>query len=287
MSARQGFTLVEVAIVIAIIALIAGGIVLAKSLITNSELQSIITDVNRFKTAVNGFREKYHFLPGDLPNATTFWGEDAPCPGGSTANYLPRVETCDGDGDGMVGGADVGTPSTAPDTIGLKYQETLRAWQHLVNGQFIEGSYSGIGFGAGAVYNPGINVPKDKTGRQSGYTLFYSFLVYDDAGVYKTPDGVPHAGVYPGKYGHILVYGMLNDNAINTVMDFPALAGQDAENIDRKVDDGMPASGNVLTFTPDNIDTPDCINAVPNPDAYQQEHDNHDYACSLIFLTGF
>ena len=66
MHPRSGFTLVELSIVLVIIGLIAGGVLVGRDLIEAAAIRQQITQVERFKTAVQTFRTKYNGLPGDL-----------------------------------------------------------------------------------------------------------------------------------------------------------------------------------------------------------------------------
>ena len=70
----KGFSLMEMAMVLVVIGLIAGGIVGGKALIRASELRSVSSDKQKFQTAITAFEERYNYLPGDLPNATKIWG---------------------------------------------------------------------------------------------------------------------------------------------------------------------------------------------------------------------
>ncbi len=110
---NNGFTLIELAIVLIIISLIVVGIVSGQSLIRTAKINSVISDVESYGSAVNVFRKKYHSWPGDMPDAVSYWG-------GSTAN---------GDGDDMV------------EVSG----EELRAWQHLSASEMVVGAYAGTG----------------------------------------------------------------------------------------------------------------------------------------------
>ena len=56
---NQGFSLVELAIVLVIIGLITGGILTGQELIRASELNSVASDYNKVKTAINTFQLKY------------------------------------------------------------------------------------------------------------------------------------------------------------------------------------------------------------------------------------
>lgn len=71
---KQGFTLIELSIVLVILGLIVGGIVGGKSLIRQTELQNIVREVNALNTAVNTFKLEYDHLPGDFPEAEDYWG---------------------------------------------------------------------------------------------------------------------------------------------------------------------------------------------------------------------
>src|ERR1019366_6843373 len=67
-----GFTLIEMSIVLVIIGLIVGSVLVGRDLIRAAELRSVISEVEKYKTAVMTFKGKYDCLPGDCANATTF-----------------------------------------------------------------------------------------------------------------------------------------------------------------------------------------------------------------------
>src|SRR5688500_4541698 len=95
-TARQGYTLIEVSIVLMVIALLSGGILVAQSLIRQSELRQVAGEVDSTKKAIEEFRDKYLGLPGDITNAENFWGSDTDCPN-TTSNITPKIPTCNGD----------------------------------------------------------------------------------------------------------------------------------------------------------------------------------------------
>jgi len=70
-SQSAGFTLVEVAIVLVIIALILGGIFKGQALIDNARVRSISTEVSGIQTAWYSFQERYRSIPGDFSKAST------------------------------------------------------------------------------------------------------------------------------------------------------------------------------------------------------------------------
>lgn len=71
----QGFTLVEMGVVIAVIGLIVGSVLAGNTLIQSARMRSQTTDIQTYITAVNQFQGKYGFLPGDFNDATTYFQE--------------------------------------------------------------------------------------------------------------------------------------------------------------------------------------------------------------------
>ncbi len=69
---QQGFTLVEIAIVLVIIGLLLGAILRGQELIQNARVRNVIDQQNGIKAAYFGFLDRYRALPGDLtaPQAT-------------------------------------------------------------------------------------------------------------------------------------------------------------------------------------------------------------------------
>lgn len=64
---HRGFTLVEMAMVIAIAALLFGAIVGGQSLVRSAETQDILATAKDLSVAAQAFKERYHYLPGDFP----------------------------------------------------------------------------------------------------------------------------------------------------------------------------------------------------------------------------
>ena len=66
---HKGFSLIEVAIAVLVISLVATFSLKGKELIRTARLRAVIDQVETFKIATNSFMEKYGALPGDLQNA--------------------------------------------------------------------------------------------------------------------------------------------------------------------------------------------------------------------------
>lgn len=167
---NKAFTLVELAIVVVIIGLLVSGVVGGRSLIESSRINSIMGDVAKYKTAIKAFKLEYDALPGDMTDATDYWGQAGD---GSSAQCLTisgtGTQTCNGDGDGTL----EFPHSSVADSI----HEPWRAWQHLANAEIIVGDFTGISTTACSYANrcadPGGNVPETAiTGASWNLMLF-------------------------------------------------------------------------------------------------------------------
>lgn len=127
---RNGFSLVELSIVLVILGLLTGGILAGQSLIRASELRSVSTEMSRYSTAIYSFRDKYFQLPGDFSKAYDFWGAAGGC---TNVDVNADLAGCNGNGNGLV-------ITTGSSNIG----ESARSWQHLALAGLVEGSYSGV-----------------------------------------------------------------------------------------------------------------------------------------------
>jgi prepilin-type N-terminal cleavage/methylation domain-containing protein len=114
MKTRQnGFTLIEIAIVLVIIGLLLGGVLKGQELITGARVRNLIGQQDGIKAAYFGFLDRYRALPGDYKNAVA----------------TIKDTTTNGDGDGQIE-ADNGTN-----------KESILVWEHLGRAGFINGNY--------------------------------------------------------------------------------------------------------------------------------------------------
>jgi prepilin-type N-terminal cleavage/methylation domain-containing protein len=86
---QDGFTLVELAIVMIIIGLLIGGILKGQELISNAQITATVSQIKGIDAAMSTFRDQYDTLPGDIRNPDTRLpncnGVD-PCQNGGNAN---------------------------------------------------------------------------------------------------------------------------------------------------------------------------------------------------------
>ena len=73
MRKSQGFTLVEIAIVLVIIGLLLGGILKGQEMITQAKIKNSIADFSGVSAAYYGYQDRYRAIPGDDVNAATRW----------------------------------------------------------------------------------------------------------------------------------------------------------------------------------------------------------------------
>jgi prepilin-type N-terminal cleavage/methylation domain-containing protein len=126
----EGFTLVELSIVIIIIGFLIAGVAAGQSPIKQAALNSVITEYGGIRLSVNTFKERYGFFPGDFPNAFAYWG--ASC----GANTVGANDSCNGNGDGLF--------STDRQITGNNVIEALYAWKHLSLSGLVNGNFVGL-----------------------------------------------------------------------------------------------------------------------------------------------
>lgn len=141
---QQGFTLIEIAIVLVIIGLLLGGVLKGQELITSARVRNMISQQDGIKAAYFGFLDRYRALPGDYAAAS--------------ANIKGVAAAANGNGNGQILG-----------------DEAIAAWDHLSKAGFINGSYV---FTAGTVNDT--TTPKNP---YAGYLQLIYDAVYSDSGV--------------------------------------------------------------------------------------------------------
>jgi prepilin-type N-terminal cleavage/methylation domain-containing protein len=248
---QSGFSLIELSVVLVILGLLTGGILGGQALIKAAELRKVANDFDKYETAINTFYMKYDGYPGDLGNATEYWGAVSGCP---TTNAGTGTQTCNGNDDGIL-------TNTSGD-----HNERLRSWQHLSNAELIEGQYAGAHI-ATQRYEPGVTVPRGPRGN-SGFSMVGfgpGIMGFGGASGYVW-------GTYSCRIG--LFLGGQTWDAMHAPTIFTP---SEVWNLDSKLDDGRPDMGKVQT----GPRTSSCVTSNNMPSEYALNTDGQ--VCMITY----
>lgn len=239
--ARQttcGFTLIEMSIVLVVIALLIGGILAGRSLIDSAAVSAQISQINKYQSAVRMFEGKFNYLPGDIPD-----------PYATNSGFQARGSyNGEGDGSGLLEG---NCANTATGNSGVQdgCGELPVFWQDLSTAGLIDTNIkTGTNYpntvtpaswpNTTAATTPGLKdwLPKAKIGGDGMYVYVYSGLGHNFYGI-----------------STITKIGWSIDSTLST----PGIAVQQAYNIDSKIDDGFPQTGNITACYVNSQATPD------------------------------
>ena len=154
---QDGFTLVEIAIVLVMIGLLLGGILKGRELINGARVRNL-ADMNAgLQAAYFGFVDRYRQVPGDMTATAA-----AAAIGDSTI-------TVGGNANGRIDAGDWG--------------EASALWVHLTRAGFLQGSYRG-GATSAATYRDPEMAPQN---------AFNGYMLLAQTRDYSTTDGAPTA----------------------------------------------------------------------------------------------
>lgn len=205
---NSAFTLLELAIVLVIIALLSGGIMISRELIKTAEMNAIYKQIQEYESARINFEIKYHCLAGD-------------CADGITTGLGSN-----GNGNGQL---DVYTVSN----------ELYQYWQHLGNAGMITGKYTGVG-GPGPDnhdYVIGTNIPA-AVRRDVGIGVFQFVPYYNE---WKNRLGKQELA-----NTHFYVVGRDSQTYDEGIWNGAFTIGE-LQGLDRKFDDGLANNGRIRT----------------------------------------
>ena len=222
---KDGFTLVELSIVLVIIGLLVGGILAARSMISTAKTQQLIKTANQYIIAARNFKTTYNYYPGDYPKA------DFGCPG---------------NGDGSVVFWASGTGCVYSSFYNF---EGSNFFVHLARAQMLPYNYTYVTSGTYAVSTiGGINVPKGPD--KNSYFVANYFYQYDATRLLNSTNTMqmpPELGAnnsflfYSADCTAVSTY-----TSIGNTYECAILGSLDTLAIDKKIDDGMPNTGSFI-----------------------------------------
>jgi prepilin-type N-terminal cleavage/methylation domain-containing protein len=206
-SRQQGFTLIELSIVLVIIGLLVGGVMVGKDLIKSAQIKKGLSELEKIGAAVNTFKVKYNCIPGDCKNITEI--------------FPTGIYGGNGNGDGFI--------NNWPN-------ETYGAMDSLVLANLAPRGKVKIAYGhAQSRYMSCYN---------DGYAYLYFADLYSISSELVFIGG--HPWILPNATKKGLTYTCATyDN--NNVLADPVITPNDALIMDTKLDDGLPQTGKFLS----------------------------------------
>ena len=222
---KSGFTLIELSIVLVIIGLIVGGVLVGQDLIKAAETRAQISQIEKYNTAVRTFQGKYGYLPGDMPDpyATQF-------------GFIARdTRLGQGDGNGILSGLyDTGNGWSSGYT---ETGEPLVFWGDLSKAGLIDGAFNTAVIAPGQDADDPNQVADFLPRGKAGNGLFVYVISGYESDAANSDFFSSNNFFSLSQVTAIGGFGRINGNT--------GLSVNQAYNIDKKTDDGLPAKGNV------------------------------------------
>jgi prepilin-type N-terminal cleavage/methylation domain-containing protein len=229
---QQGFTLIEMAIVLVIIGLIVGGVLVGQSLINAAAVRAQITQIEKYNTAANTFYGKYGYLPGNITSAaaTTFGFSNRAC-------FGPSVGT----GNGILL---AGYPTFYNYGYGQGCGEVMLFWTDLSKAGLIDSGFSQAANSCGCVGSNNVTASSSPS-----LSAFYPGAKIGNGNfIYVWSGGVNAATGSDGNNYFTIEQGITIVNQFTINSTAPGITVSQAYSMDTKMDDGLPQSGRVLAM---------------------------------------
>lgn len=176
MHRQDGFTLIEVTIVMVILGLLLGGVLKGQELVMSARVRNLIGQQDGIKAAFFGFQDRFRSLPGDYSSAS------------KTFKCASGVACLNGNGNGVIEADAIGATQGSSQS---EVHEELLAWMHLTSAGFLNGNFAMISGESGA---------NDMNSPRNAYNTYLQIIYdgnYADARIggkrhnLKTGSGIP------------------------------------------------------------------------------------------------
>lgn len=214
MRQREGFTLVEMSIVLVIIGLLIGGILAAQSMIGTAKINATVRQVGQFDAMVMNFKTRFNYLPGDAPQF-----------GGDGDGIIDRTAGCSSDNAMTAFCGEIGS-----------------FWNNASPEQYSATVFASPGSKA-TPNGTGKNVPEAKLGKSGSF--FIASAISADTCFAATPQANYYALLDPSEAQVITAYSDYNFGVSTATTS--STRPVDMLALDTKMDDGLANSGNVLS----------------------------------------
>lgn len=208
---QDGFTLVEISIVMIIIGLLIGGTFGGMKLIENMQINSSVQFVKSVESAVTTFRDAYGRPPGDITNASARLPNCGSVPCSQSGNGDRRLDV-----------------NLAWNDAIASTNERFTFWHHLSAADLISG------------VSPTTNMEFGEGQPQTPLGTGFRMTFHNASTFISTYDY--------GKPSHIGFFTNTASTALSGFVAEEVVSGRIAESLDRKMDDGFPIYGRVGMF---------------------------------------
>ena len=205
-----------------------GGVLVGQDLIKAAEVQAQIGQIEKYKTAVNTFRLKYGYLPGDIP--ATYASQFGLTSRGGWAG--------EGDNSGTIQG-ECSVQACNCGFCSITGEASL-FWTDLANSGLIEGTYIFTHTNIGTTIDVS-SIYKYIPSAKMGFSNFvYVWSGGQSGGWLNAGDGNNYFGI-----SQVNSIGGGVGWQLNSI---PGMTVSQAYSIDKKIDNGLPQSGNVMAW---------------------------------------
>lgn len=218
---EQGFTLVELAIVLVIVGLLIGGILKGQELIAGTRVTSTASQIKAIETAVASFQDTYGALPGDMSRA------DTRLPACATAASVCMMGSTAGSG----GGNGDGVIANSFGTTAAVTQEGNAFFAHLAAGNLLNGvdptATAATAAAKGILVSPIAQTVAYRAGSIASAQALLGSPVTQQSGTY------------------LMLANQTTAIANAAAVEGNGMQPKAAQKIDEKIDDGRPNTGTV------------------------------------------